>query len=110
MTIETCMELVNTVMPDGIPEAVKLRLLGEIEGQVRVELLGEEPDGSTVFDGSTPLNTELSAPHPFDRLYWLYLAAMLYFVSGYMEKYEACAALFNAAYRDYGKWLRRKGV
>jgi hypothetical protein len=110
MTIETCLELVNTVMPDGIPEAVKLRLLGEIEGQVWVELLGEEPDGTAVFDGSTPVDTELSAPHPFDRLYWLYLVAMTDCVSGNTARYENAAMLFNAAYQSYGKWLKRRGA
>jgi hypothetical protein len=89
-------------------EAVKLQLLAEIEGRVLVELLGEEP-GDVDINEETPRDRELAVPAPYDRLYWLYVAAMLYIMGGYTERYEACAALFNAAYRDFGKWLKRKG-
>ena len=110
MTIQTCMKLVDTVMPNALPGAVKLRFLGEIEGRVRVELLGEEPDRMTVFDESTPADTELSAPHPYDQLYWLYVAAMIDYASGDLARYENTATLFNAAYGNYGKWLKRRGA
>ncbi len=110
MTIETCMDLVNAMMPNSLSEAVKLRLLGEVEGRVRVELLGEEPDGATVFDASTPAATELSAPHPYDQIYWLYLLAMMDYMSGDLARYENTATLFNAAFQGYGKWLKRRGA
>ena len=49
MTIETCMGLVDAMLPNRIPEAVKLCLLGEVEGKVRVELLGQEPAEGVVL-------------------------------------------------------------
>ena len=36
MTIDACMRLVDELMPNRIPREVKLRLLGEVEGKVRV--------------------------------------------------------------------------
>ena len=110
MTIETCMHLVDTVMPNNLPETVKLRFLGEIEGKVRVELLGEDPGMVAVLDSSTPVDTELAVPHPYDQLYWLYLLAMMDYVSGDLARYENTATLFNAAYQNYGKWLKRRGA
>lgn len=110
MTIKTCMNLVDTVMPNALPEAVKLRFLGEVEGRVRVELLGEEPNTMAVFDASTSADTELSAPHPYDQLYWLYVVAMMDYISGDLARYENTATLFNAAYQNYGKWLKRRGA
>lgn len=110
MTVKNCLELVDSLCPSSVAREVKLQFLGEIEGRVRVELLEEELGEGMALPTELADDTVLCVPAPYDRLYWLYLAAMLYFVSGYMEKYEACAALFNAAYRDYGKWLRRKGV
>ena len=110
MTVKNCLELVESLCPSCVAQEVKLQFLGEIEGRVRVELLEEEPSKDAPSDAELSEDTVLCVPAPYDRLYWLYLAAMLYFVSGYMERYEACAALFNAAYRDYGKWLRRKGA
>ena len=38
MTIETCVRLVDEMLPNRVSEAVKRRLLGEVEGKVRVEL------------------------------------------------------------------------
>lgn len=108
MTVKNCLELVDALYPSVADEGVKRQFLAEIEGRVRVELLDEEP-GEVFIAPDTPEDTPLCVPAPYDRLYWLYVAAMLCFTAGYAERYEACAALFNAAYRDYGKWLRRKG-
>ena len=110
MTIDACMRLVDELMPNRIPREVKLRLLGEVEGKVRVELLGEEPDAAPVIDENTPADTELSAPAPFDQLYLLYVMAMMDHTEGDTARYENTAILFNAVYQGYGKWLKRRGA
>ena len=110
MTIETCLRFVDTVMPNVFSESFKRSFLGEIEGKVRVELLGEEPDPALAIRDATPGNTELTAPFPYDQLYWLYVTAMMDYAGGDMARYENTAALFNAVYQSYGKWLKRKGA
>ena len=110
MTIGSCMDFVDTVMPNSLPPEVKLRFLGEAEGRVRVELLGEAPDGGADFGTATPKDTPLSAPHPYDQIYWLYLMAMMDYVGGNAARFENTASLFNAAFRDYGKYLKRRGA
>ena len=110
MTIETCVRLVDDMLPNRVPEAVKRRLLGEVEGKVRVELLGEEPDANPLIDGNTSADTELTAPAPFDQLYLLYVMAMMDHVEGDTARYENTAVLFNAVYQGYGKWLKRRGA
>ena len=110
MTIDTCIRLVDAMKPNGADALVKRRFLGEVEGRVRVELLGESPEMCLPFDENTPEDTELCVPHPYDQLYWMYLAAMLDYMSGDTVRYESGAALFNTAYQSFGKWLKRKGV
>lgn len=110
MTIESCLRFVDTAMPNALPEAVKRRFLGEAEGKVRVELLGEAPDAIPVIDETTPPDTELAAPAPYDQLYWLYIAAMMDYTLGDVARYENTASLFNAVYGSYGKWLKRRGA
>lgn len=110
MTVGTCLSLVDAMMPNGVDQLVKLRFLGEAEGKVRVELLGERPDGDCAFDGDTPADTELCVPHPYDQLYLLYIMAMVDYISGDTNRYENGAAMFNTAYQSYGKWLKRRGV
>ncbi len=109
MTIDTCLRFVDTVMPNSFPEAVKRSFLGEVEGKVRVELLGEEPDPVAFLPASAPGDTVLTAPAPYDQLYWLYVTAMMDYAGGDIARYENTAALFNAVYQSYGKWLRRRG-
>lgn len=108
MTIHTCIDLVDAMAPNGVDASIKLRFLGELEGKVKVELLGESPEAAETFDESTSVDTELCVPYPYDQLYWMYLVAMLDLVSGDTAHYENAAALFNAAYQSYGKWLKRR--
>jgi hypothetical protein len=93
------MELVDAVEPNGYSREVKRRILGELEGRVRVELHGDAP---AEFDG------ELTVPHPYDQIYRLYLLAMILHMEGDRDRYEDAAALFNSAYLNYGKWLKRR--
>ncbi|MBQ9151092.1 MAG: hypothetical protein IJX72_02485, partial [Clostridia bacterium] len=81
-----------------------------IEGKVRFELLVESPEDVIPFDEDTAESTELCAPHPYDQLYWLYVMAMMDYVSGDIARYENGAAMFNMAYQNYGKWLKRRGA
>ena len=110
MNIQTCMELVDSLAPGRASDTLKLRLLGEIEGRVKVELLDYSPDETEVFDSETPTDTELCVPYPYDQLYWLYVLAMMDYLNGDLGRYENGATMFNAAYQSYGKWLKRQGV
>ncbi len=110
MTIETCMRLVESMAPEEMDEALTLRFLGEIEGKVKVELHGEDPGATVIFDGTTAKDTVLCVPHPYDQLYWMYLLAMAGFMRGDAVRYENAAAMFNAAYQNYGKLLKRRGA
>jgi hypothetical protein len=36
--------------------------------------------------------------------------AMMDYVNGDLARYENSAALFNIAYQNYGKWLKKRGA
>lgn len=110
MTITACLQAAAGELPVGLPTETTLRWLSELEGRVAVELLGESPEEVTPLTAATPTDTELSVPHPYDRLYPLYLVAMSDLMMGDVARYANTAALFNEAYRGYGKWLKRRGV
>ncbi len=110
MTINDCIKLVDTMMPNETEASVKLRLLGEIEGRVKVELLGEEPGDVPSFSEATPGDTALCVPPPFDQIYLLYVMSMMDYLNGDVTRYENGAVLFNQAYQGYGKWLKRRGA
>lgn len=106
MTINTCLSLVDEILPNAVPQTIKSRWLSELEGRVRAELLGQQPDTLTLPDA----DAALAVPFPYDQIYWMYLVAMIEYMGGNYARYENGAALFNAAYRNYAKYLVRTGA
>lgn len=110
MTVDTCIQMVDEMKPNGFPSSIKHRFLGEVEGKVRVELLGESPEALGFTGQASRGSTELAVPFPYDQLYLLYISAMMDHTSGDIARYENTASLFNAVYQSYGKWLKRRGA
>lgn len=108
MTVNTCLSFVDILLPNAVPTEVKKRWLLELEGRLRVELLGE---GADLQAEVIALSDEeaLSAPFPYDQIYWMYLVALIEYESGDYARYENGAAIFNAAYRNYAKYRIRVG-
>ncbi len=110
MTIQGFLDLTDTLPATGAPLPLRLRWLSEIEGRVRVELLGEAPEDVPSIGEDTARETALATPAPYDRLYWMYYLAMADSVAGDTARYENAAALFNEAYASYGRYLKRRGA
>ena len=102
MTCDTCMSIADTLAPNRVPEQIKRRWLCELEGRILVELEGVSPETLTPPEETQPAT--LSVPYPYDRMYWMYILAMLDYVSGDGARYENSAALFNSAYQSYAKF------
>lgn len=107
MTVSECLTLTDSICPNGMEAGVKCRWLSELEGRIRMELLGTV--GPVVpLDAETDGDITLSAPHPYDQLYWMYLTALVELQMGDEARYENRAALFNTAYQNYAKHLMRQ--
>ena len=107
MTYVECTSMVDTLAPNCVPLDVKRRWLGELEGRVMIELEGVSPSALSTPEEDSEM-PYLSAPYPFDRMYWLYIMAMLDYVNGDSARYANSAALFNTAYQAYAKWRMRE--
>lgn len=111
MTVTTSIRVADQLAPNRLDESLKRRWLGDLEGMVRVELLGESVDtlASLTDEGVLPSDADLKIPYPYDRLYWLYLVAMVEHAHGDAGHYARAAAMFNSVYSSYAKWLKRNG-
>ena len=107
MTPEICMTLADTLSPNNVPTFMKERWLSELEGHILVELRSHDPEALD-FDGEKGETLTLSVPFPFDRLYWMYLVAMVDFWHGDITRYKESAELFDHAYESYAKWCKRE--
>ena len=59
------------------------------------------------YDMVTDLGTQLLAPHPYSKMYPLYLAQQIDLANAEIEKYNNDSALFQTAFNDYNAWYTR---
>jgi hypothetical protein len=109
MTIRSCIAFLDALHPNQIDGAIKSRWLCELEGKIRVELHEMPLTRLEEWEEDVDEDAGLIVPFPYDQLYWTYLVAMTHFYHGDGARYENAAALFNAAYQSYAKYLRRTG-
>ena len=68
--------------------------------------------GDTAESGEAVLSSSddqarLMVCPPYEKIYWLYLAAMIDFAHGEYSKYQNSYALFDSAWADYVRWYAR---
>ncbi len=100
MTQSKALELAK-VMRSGseLSESVFARLLSEVEGLVQIEL---HKNTDWKDEG------QLEVPHPFDRIYWIYIIAMVDLITGDLDSYKVTRALYDEAFRDYANFCMRE--
>ena len=81
MTITKALDALDRAKPNVFTQAEKLGWLSEVEGTITEEIVRTHKGGETEefvpFGDGTDMETELTAPPPYDRLYPLYLAAQV---------------------------------
>lgn len=69
--------------------------------------IGEAGDSGTASVGYDGGGVQMLAGAPFDKLYRLYLAALIHFANGEYDRYQNSMALFNSACGEYIRWFSR---
>ena len=104
MTLTEAISAADAVKPNAFDAATKSRWLSDVEGDVQLRVLLTDPDELTRYVWPDDADTALLAAPPHDRLYVAYLLAMIDFSNGDLDRYQASAAMFNGAFRDYMRW------
>ena len=68
---------------------------------------GETGDSGLASVGYDGGGVKLLAGAPFDKLYRLYLAALIHFANGEYDRYQNSMALYNSACGEYIRWYSR---
>lgn len=98
---------VDEIRPNAYTDEQKLKWLNELEGTIQQLVLQRKPEETVLYQLPRDRITELLAPFPHDKMYWMYLCAMLDFANGEYSKYQNSMAMFNDAYSEYEKWHMR---
>lgn len=103
-TISQVIEQTQAVRPDIYTSEQVTQWLSELDGQIALELLHKEPVGYTYPSDS---DRELLVPFPYDRLYQLYVIAMIDLYNRETDLYANDMAAYNAAMEEYRKYYRK---
>lgn len=112
MTIIEAINRIDDLKPNGYGQPQKVRWLSDLDGIIKTEIIDTHKDGENVmfagYDESTPLDTVLLVPAPYDDIYRYYLEAQIDYANGEYGKYNNSISMYNTAYAAYEKHYNRK--
>lgn len=105
MTIDQAIGLLDLQQPNAITRAEKIRWLSEYDAMVYQDVLctrAPAPDRPfSGYDETTPADTELLVPHPYDQVYPLLLEMHCDRLNGELTRYNNTAQLFNNCHLSF---------
>ncbi len=107
MILQAVLDMVDKIKP-GNPydTATKIQWLNELEGDVQSRLLKTAPQEIIQYT-EADLDATLLIPVPHDKVYWMWVSAMIDFANGEYQKYQNTLQMVNDAYDKYAKWFHR---
>lgn len=111
MTIIELITDVDALKPNSYTQDYKVQWLSQIDGKVKHNIIDTHEGGEDVvfggYDDTTPLDTKLLVPKPYDDLYRYWLEAQIDYASGEYKKYNNSMSMFNAAYSAFENYYNR---
>ena len=113
MTINEVIEYVDTVKPgNGVDRAMKIKWLSTLDLRIKKEIIDLHGGGcDTVFNGygeSTPGDTVLLVPAPYEALYIHWLEAQMAYINGEFNQFNNAITMYNAEYASFASAYRRE--
>ena len=107
MTVKAIIDHIDKIKPNTFDTEAKMFWLNEVEGKISAELFLKSENEIKKLTGE---DDELSALQCYSSVYIYYVIAMMDFLCGEFEKYNASSAAYNKAMSDYAKYVIRGGV
>lgn len=111
MTIEQVIAQVDKLRRNTYDRKEKIRWLSQVEMRVRHKIIdtheGAPAEPFAGYDETTPRETVLLVPAPYDELYLRYLEAQMEYYDQQEERYNNAMDLFDAAWLEFAKWYNR---
>ena len=89
----------------------KIGWLSTLDGIIKKEIIDTHEGADNVtfngYDDSTPNDTELLVPAPYDDIYIKWLEAQIDYGNSEIGKYNNSMAMFNATYSNYERYYNR---
>ena len=111
MTIIEAINRLDKIKPNGYDQSDKVTWLSELDGMVKQTVTdtheGGEDISFTGYDATTPLDTVLLIPSPYDSAYLDWLSAKIGFADGEIVRYNNYITRFNDVYGEFVREYHR---
>lgn len=111
MTIIEAINTIDAMKPNSYEQTEKIKWLSTLDGRIKREIIDTHEGADAVvfneYNSSTPLDTELLVPAPYDEVYIKYLEAMIDNANNEYAKYNNSSVMFNNAYIEYWRYYNR---
>ena len=99
MTVQDCIDYVDSIEPNAYKNTQKAAWINECEGKVYTQLFLVQPYEFKAVSQS------LALPAPYDRMYSRYLQAMIHYANGEYNRYQNSMAMFNEVWAETNRWF-----
>ena len=91
--------------------ADKIEWLSRLDNTIKQQIIDTHEGGRCIsftgYDDTTPLNTELLVPAPYDDVYLRWMEAQIDYHNGEYDKFNASIIMYNTAYENYANYYKR---
>ena len=111
MTILEAINRIDSLKHNTYTQNDKVAWLSRLDSMVKRLIIdtheGSEDITFTGYNDSTPVNTELLVPAPFDEMYLRWLEAQIDYTNGEYDKYNNSILMYQTAYEGYANYYNR---
>ena len=111
MTIIDAITGIDELKANTYTQENKLRWLSTLDLTVKHEIIDtHEQEAPVEFEGysaTTPMDTELLIPAPYDEVYFRWLEAQIDYANGEYGRYNNSITMFNASYNAFANYYNR---
>lgn len=106
-TLQGVLDIIDSIKPNAFSEEAKTAWINEIEGLVQTEVFLLAIEDVVQYTWPKDAAVTLLAKPPHDKIYWVYLSAMVDFANGEYDKYQNTMQMFNQFFGEYMRWYAR---
>ena len=112
MTLIDVIDEIDAIEPNAYTYQQKAKWVLRAEGSVATGIYLMDPEDvsrpTLADDASEEWYFPLLTPAPFDKIYPLYLHAMIHYANSEYERYQNDMMLYNEAYGEFARWFAAK--
>ena len=111
MTILEAINRIDSLKHNTYTQNDKVAWLSRLDSMVKRLIIDTHEGGEDItftgYNDSTPVNTELLVPAPFDEMYLRWLEAQIDYTNGEYDKYNNSILMYQTADEGYANYYNR---